>query len=314
MSAAPRAPESAPPSSPISRCSVEMYSSLSRSASWPARGRRREGGRQVLLAWRRAPPGRRSSAASGRPRGARRRSAPARSSTGATTPSRASSRASRRCTGSIAWWPRSAARAEAAASASCARTVGLSTAMRLSSLLRSRSVCIGGRAPAGGDHPRPARRPAGTGGRPRAPGGRPRPGAPVSARGLEPALGALQARSRSSTRSMPARLRPASDSSWMRRSRATSASEYRRVLRAVRLGRDQPAALVEAQGLGVHPGQLGGDADHANSGRRSGRPSKRALTEQRLARVPLVEVCEALERLALGLAEVARHVDAAAGR
>ena len=85
----------------------------------------------------------------------------------------------------------------------------------------------------------------------------------VAARSSSSARMRSISRCSSMIRVTPARLMPSSCvSCWMRRSRSMSASEYRRVLPAERCGLDERLALVDAQRLRVHAGQLGGHADH----------------------------------------------------
>ena len=66
--------------------------------------------------------------------------------------------------------------------------------------------------------------------------------------------------SSSNTRFTPARFMPSVVSSWIRLSRAMSASLYRRLPPPVRDG-STSLALVDAQGLRMHPRQFGGDRD-----------------------------------------------------
>ena len=201
---------------PSSRCSVEMYSSPSAFGLLAGAAQHARGGRceSCALAGRRAPAGSRSMAATV---AARRpaRSAPARSSTGSTTPSRASSSASSRCVGLDRPGCRAPRRARAGRRcASWARSVGLSTAIGRSSSSSStlgsttrrvarhqRGACRARRAPVcprAGAAPPPARRRWSSDSARRAPARRSR--ARRSARSRRC--------SSSSTRSMPARLRP----------------------------------------------------------------------------------------------------------
>ena len=81
--------------------------------------------------------------------------------------------------------------------------------------------------------------------------------------------------SSSSTRSTPARLRPCSESSWMRRSSSdVGLAVDPRVARGALRG-DEAAALVHAQGLRMHARQLGGDADQEEAGGAAGAHEKR---------------------------------------
>ena len=107
--------------------------------------------------------------------------------------------------------------------------------------------------------------------------------------------------SSSSTRSMPARLRPSSESSWMRRSSShVGLGVDPRVARRALRG-DEAAALVHAQGLGVHARQLGGDADQEEAGGAAG--AHENSVSRGFARVELGEL---LQRLALVGRELAR--------
>src|SRR3990172_12748226 len=133
------APSPAPPSaahplswlSPISRCSVEQYSSLSLSASlharsniWLSRGEMYWPPPPFTLGSFLSSSSTSRAMASGR--------APSFASTGPTTPSCCWISASSRCSGSMAWWLCWSARDCAAWTASCAFTVSLSNRIALS--------------------------------------------------------------------------------------------------------------------------------------------------------------------------------------
>src|SRR5438093_4681707 len=117
----------------ISRCSVETYSSLKRSASRSARS---SVGRSRSPRYCPLPPrtfGILPSSASSCCRTVSAR-APSLASTGPTTPSRCWSSATSRCSGSRAWWPCWSASPWAACSGSCALTVSLSNRIACLSL------------------------------------------------------------------------------------------------------------------------------------------------------------------------------------
>ena len=96
----------------------------------------------------------------------------------------------------------------------------------------------------------------------------------------------------SRTRRTPSRLRPALVSCWIWRSRSRSRSENRRLPPLVRRRVQQSLALVDAQGLGMDAGQLGGHRDHVHRPATVGRHVRRltvtppGTVARRLARSP----------------------------